>query len=615
MITIITEPEGRLRSRRKRAVVYSRLLCLSIVAAGHSALAQSVAGTGGDNGGTNAVGSGGIGTGSAGRSDTVGTGPIGASPSVLPPSGIGALAPDVRLGNLGGLTKASGVPPAPGGERAWTITPQVAVVEEYSSTRAGGTGRSQQGGEFISSVQPSIAISGDTSRLQGSLSYAPQIEFHVPDGNQNRVDQFANARLLATLVPQTLFLDLRGGATVQAIAAGQAPSTTTNLNRSNTTQEYDFSASPYALHRFGSWGTGEIGGTIARSTQNSLQSTGPQTAEQATLANLLDANNENTTIYGGHVAFTTGEAFSRYNGSALAQATSFDGTGVLQGAARDTVTLDNGYAVTRNITALVKLGYERIRYAGTSPVHISDAILNGGIRLTPNADSSITIRYGHEDGLNSLTIDASYAPTARTRLYARYSTGLTTEAEQLQNALATSDLDSLGNPVDHSTGAPLVNAGNFFGTQNSLFRTSIASVTGTLALPRDTISLSVNSQSQTLISASNPTVLAAANTPNGLGVGSSRGVYGAINWSHELRPDLQSTLYTQYGVTSGGGISGNEQLFVVSAVLSYALSATLSGQLQYSYNRNFGENTLATLGSTRTGNEQSLFLVSLVKSF
>lgn len=598
-------PERRPRSAPVRGPVGGRvggaLLCVAVATLGRGALADDAAGPG--------------------AADTGTAGPLGAAPTVLPAIGVGPAAPDVRLGNLGVL---GGVPPAPGGGRAWTVTPQLGITEEYSSAGTGIGGSS--GAQYITTVQPSLAATGDTTRLHGELIYAPQLQFYQPDGDQNQVAQNFNGRLLATLLPQTLFLDLRGSGAVQSIAAGQAPAGTTNLSPANSSQTYSFSVSPYALHRFGTWGTGEIGAGVSRSIQNALQTAappaGPQTAVQAALADLAAASNQNTTSYDGHVAFTTGETFGRYNGAALAQASSSQGGGVLAGGYRDTATLDNGYAVTRTITALATIGYERIHYGGTTPTRIDDAIWNAGVRLEPNADSTITVRYGHQDGLNSLLVDAGYAPTVRTHIFARYSTGLTTGAEGLQNALASSDLDSLGNPVDHATGAPLAAGGNFFGTQNSLFRTTVASLTGVLALDRDSFAVGLNSQQQKLISASDAATLAASEAASNagvLGLGSSRGVYGSLNWSHQLRPDLQSTVYGRYGVSSStGGTAGTEQLVVVSAGLSYALSKTLSGSLQYSYDRNFGADQVvagANGALAAISGDQSLVVVSLVKSF
>ncbi|MDR3534946.1 MAG: TIGR03016 family PEP-CTERM system-associated outer membrane protein [Acetobacteraceae bacterium] len=602
--------EHRPRATLVRDRVHGALLCVALATLGHAALADDTGANTGGTGGPTA------GNATAGNPTAGNTGPTGASPSVLPATGVGAGAPDVRLGNLGAqLAPPGGVPPQPA-NRDWTITPQIMLSEEYLT---GGTGLGGvSGNQYITTVTPSVAVTGDTSRLHAEVFYAPQVQFYVPGGSQNQVAENFNARLLATLLPQTLFLDLRGSGSVASIAAGQAPTGTTAQSTANTSQNYTFSASPYALHRFGDWGTGEIGGSIARITQNALQNTlpttGPQTPAQVLLAELAAASAQNATSYSGHLGFTTGEAFGRYNGAALAEATNTQGQGVLSSAYRDIVSLDSGYAITRGIIALATIGYERIHYAGTTPILINDAIWNVGFRLVPNPDSSITVRYGHQDGLNSVLVDASYQPTARTHIYARYSTGLSTQTELLQNALATSDLDSLGNPVDHATGAPLLPVSDFFGTQNSLFRTTVGSLTGELSLDRDTVTLGVNSQQQKLVSAADSV---------GLALGSTRGVYGSLAWSHLLREDLQSALYGQYGVTSGGGVAGSQQLVVVSATLSYALTKTLSGSLQYSYNRTFGGNLVpgGPLGGTigggaaGTSTEQNIVLLSLAKSF
>jgi hypothetical protein len=260
-------------------------------------------------------------------------------------------------------------------------------------------------------------------------------------------------------------------------------------------------------------------------------------------------------------------------------------------------------------------------------VHISDTVWSVGVRLEPDANSSITVRYGHHDGLDSASLDAGFQPTARIHVYARYSTGLTTQAEQLQNALATSDLDTQGNPVDHLTGAPLVPVGNFFGTDNNLSKTTVASLTGVLQLDRDSFTASVNSQTQTLISGSSAAGLAAGAAAGGTNGGNSSGVYGSLSWSHELRPDLQSTLFAQYGIssTSQSGVAGapaqgnspDQRSISASALLSYALSRTLSGQFQYSYNQTSGgsQSGAGARASANGGSTQNIVLLSLLKSF
>ncbi len=609
--------ERRLRTR----MVRGSLLVVALAAMARGALADGLP-TGGVSGasggaatgaGTSSGASSGSGAGSLDGTPR-NSGPTGAAPSVLPATGVATGRPDVRLGDLGQPAQAQG------GDRPWSFTPSVGLSEAFSHT-TGAQVVDRAPNQLITTVSPSFIASGDSERLHGTLSYAPQVSLYTPDGDQNQLAQNFNARLLAELLPQTLFLDLRASGSVQSVATGQGPSSTSTLNRGNSTQNYDFSASPYAVHRFGPWGTAEIGGTVARSIQGSVQQSGfVQTGQAAGIDTA--ATNQNATFYGGHAAFTTGEAFSRYAGAALAQTTQAEGTGVLRGAYRDIVSLDNGYAITHGITLLAMLGYEHIHYAGTDPLLISDATWSAGVRLTPDPFSTLTVRYGHHDGFDSASVDGGYQISPRVTVYARYSSGLTTQAELLQNALATSDLDTQGNPVDHLTGAPLVPVDNFFGTQNSLFKTTTASLTAVWALPRDSFSAGVNSQQQQLVSGSSAAGLAAGGS-NG---SNSSGIYGSISWAHQLGVDLQSTLYAQYGTNhlSQSGIAGSplvrggtdQQSLSVSAALSYALTRTLSGQAQVSYNQVTGGQVADTArGAPGSTGSQGLLLLSVLKSF
>jgi len=608
----------------RRPAVIRGAVCLcvlagSVLAGGGTALAQDVAPSGGGAaaGGTSGTGTSGTGAANAGTSGTGttntgsitafpgSTGPILAAPSVLQQTGFAPSGPDVRLGNLGArvtsLLPGSNLQTGP--TRAWSFTPSLSGSEEYITGGQGGAnGRSNQ---FITTIQPGIAATADTVRLNGQFFYNPQVSLYSRSGSQDQVAQNVNTRLLATLVEQTVYLDLRGSGSQQTIAAGQSPYGATTQANSNLSQSYSFSAAPYAIHRFGDWGTGEIGGSIGRTLQSAVK--GLSLPTTPTLASAFaSAGNQNVTSTGGHLAFVTGEAFAHYNGAAEAQATSFSGSGVLQGAYRRSVTLDNGYALTRTITALATIGWEDIHYSGTAPVTIDDAIWSFGARLTPNPDSSITLRYGHQDGVTSVYLNGAYQVTARTRLFASYSEGLTTTGEQIQNALATSDLDALGNPVDHTTGAPIVAVGNFFGLNSNLSRTTLATVTIAWAFERDSLSASANSQTQTQVSASSQT---------GLANGTSRGVYGTLSWGHALWENLRSTTYLEYGTSSSSGaMSGNTRLVTVSTGLSYLLRPTLTGNLQYIFSQTSGQNTQLT-GSGNGSGAQSVILVNLSKTF
>ena len=520
-------------------------------------------------------------------------------PPIAPPGGpLAATGTNVRVGDLREALAAGGLgPPREHATRNWTISPTFGVGEEFTDNVLGRSG-SGSGDDLITLIQPGIDISATTIRLQGSLSYHPEIDIYARHSGDTQVAQNFGGQFLGVILPGTLFLDVRGyGNATSNGLGGSAGTAATTAN--GATQTFSVSISPYALRRFGSWGTGEIGGNFSRTTLGALTG-GSGSGSGFPGAGAFDtAANQNVTSYSGHAAFETGEAFDRYNGTALGYATKYDGSGVLNDAVRDTATIDNGYALTRLFTVLGRVGYEHIRYAGSSPTQIDDAIWDGGLRLSLGPDSTIEVRYGHHDGLDAASLDLALAPTARTRLYLRYSEGLSTEAEQLQNALASSDFDPLGNPVDHSTGAPLLAAGGFFGPQDNLYRSRVLSFTGELVEPRDVFSVSVNAEQNDLVSS--------GGEPDSLG--SNKGLYCSLDWSHTLSPTLSMSVYSQYGVLDDGGVTGRENVGLASVALIDALSPSLSAQLRYSYDRRSGG------GGSDAASSQNVILLSLEKSF
>ena len=470
----------------------------------------------------------------------------------------------------------------------WSFTKSLSLDQEYDSTLSNGYGAiasGRGGAAFVTTLQPSVAVTRTTSRVQLDFDYAPAlrlVEGGGPDNGGNRVTQTFDGHLLATLLPQTAFIDLRAYGSEQPRFGGSAPATATTLNTQATTQDYSFTVSPYLLHRFGGAGTAELGYSFARTLQDSPTLDRGLPGLPGPALNAI--GNQDVTTQNEHLSFTTGEDFGRYNGAALITNTDDSGGGVLAGAHRRVASLDSGYAITRTLTALVRVGYEDIAYSGTSPVRIQDAIWDVGARLTASATSSFTLRYGHHDGLNALTFSGNISPTARTRLYGEYSEGLSTPIEELQNALADSDIDALGDPVDHSTGIPIYVANDVSGTQDGLYRLRRFSIGGQIQRDRDVFALSLNRDQRTLVSS--PFVGAVA---AGV-VGSNTQTAGTLSWSRELNPTLSGVASFEYSAGDGlpgaaglQGADGSSNTVAVSLSFNQQFSETLAGTFLYSY--------------------------------
>ncbi len=558
-----------------------------------------------------------VGTGTAWAQ--AGGGPI--SPAVSPVVRLGDLRSQLQAYQPGQLPRSTGP--------AWLISPSIGV--DVGVTDNVFVVDRPRKADVFTLISPAVVVSGDTARLKVNVAYTPRIAVYASTSEQTRVDQFFNGSALAAIVPETVFLDVRGSISQQSRAGGFANSDQT-LNRRDQVQSISFSATPYAEHRFGGWGTGRVGYSIARTLQNGREGDNvvfnQGSNQNGQFFGTPFGNTGNLTTQRERASFVTGENLGRINNISVLEAVQYNGSGPYRGAYRNTVSTDFGYAITRNIILLGGTGYQDLKFSGSPGVRINEPIWNVGVRLLPNADSSITVGYGRRDGANSVYLDGSYSPTVRTRIFARYSTGITTDSEEQQNLLQASSVGPTGLVTDSVTGAPVGSTSDFFGTQNGLFRLRRFSASGFLLLNRDSISLSVvNEQRTNLSSVAFDPNFSALNSSIGnvvvLPPGSSTsGTYGTVSWQHELSPVLTSTASFQYGVQSvgqngSGGSQPSTRTLSVTAGLGYQFTETLTGSARYSFTERSGGYGQPIFGTTNGNGSviENQVLVGLRKSF
>jgi hypothetical protein len=88
-------------------------------------------------------------------------------------------------------------------------------------------------GSFEGRLTPSIFVSGDTRLAQVNLSYSPILYYYPSDQSQSRISQNLNASVQGQIIPETLFLSLRGFATDTSSSGIYNPSGTQTINRAN----------------------------------------------------------------------------------------------------------------------------------------------------------------------------------------------------------------------------------------------------------------------------------------------------------------------------------------------------------------------------------------------
>ena len=476
--------------------------------------------------------------------------------------------------------------------------------------------------DAFTTISPTLQVSGDTSRLQVNLNYAPVATLYAQTPSQNRFDQYGNGVALATLVPDAVFLDLRGSVTQQSRTGGYGQTNTTlGLNRNDQIQSTAFSVTPYVQHRFGGLGTARLGYSLARTVQSGYGNQNNFNNTQALLFNNGFGATGNLTTQRERASFVTGENLGRVNDAVALEAVQYNGIGAYRNAHRNQVTNDVGYAITRTITALVGFGYQDLRFNSLPSLRINEPIWSVGGRLTPSPDSSLTITYGRRDGFNAAAVDGALSPTARTRVFVRYATGLTTDAEEQQNLLATSNVGPTGLLVDSVTGAPVSSSSGAFGTQHGLYRLRRFSITGLLLLNRDSVSVSLEQDDRQSVNTV-PAGLAGTTAPV---TASDSGVFGTLSWEHELSPAMSSTASLSYGVDNNGNLvgtaaSGSQRTVQTTLALNYIFTETLTGSARYLFTDRSGGAGRTNAGSFAYGQTgqnltENLLLVGLRKSF
>ena len=505
---------------------------------------------------------------------------------------------------------------------AWLIQPSISV--DTGITDNAQRASSARRADIYTVITPSITVSRDAPRLKLDATYAPSYTKYLNTKAQSGLAQTGNLRALAILVPDALFFDARASASQSSITGNSIASqnSTANYNRQNQVQTYTFSLGPYAQHRFGSWGVGRIGYSLQRTLQDvPSDQQGLSTVTQTGTAG--SGTTGNLTTHSENAVFTSGENLGRFNTTTTLSATQYRGSNAYRGAHRNEAQNQVGFAFTRTITLLGGFGYQDVAYNGTPAYRLREPTWNTGVRYAPNPDSIITVLYGRRDASNSISFDGQFAPTARTRISGRYSTGVTSDLQEAQSLLESTSVGTSGGLSDSTTGAPVSSSG-LSGTQNGIYRVRRLSLTASLLQQRNTYSVTISSEDRTTLTTST-SLLNNGTIPAGT---STSSVSASAAWQHDLTPDISTSLTAQYGTTNSTsqlvtGSGGKQRTLSMSAVLSKTFTQTLTGSLRYSFtDQSGGTGTNTTVYNPLTGRTfntgaytENVFLVGLRKSF
>jgi uncharacterized protein (PEP-CTERM system associated) len=517
---------------------------------------------------------------------------IGPVSGILPTTGFGN-ATSASIRNF--VSPAQPTGNAQGINYGGSLEAQVGYIDNVNGTSSASG--SKPIGSFEGRLTPSLFVSGESRLAQVNLSYSPTLYYYPSDQSQSRISQNLNASVQGTIIPETLFLNLRGFATDASNSGVYNPSGTQTVNRQDVEQIYSFSASPSLTHTFEDIGTLQASYSINDTTTLNPGNGSNNNNNINNINNgfgnyqpsyLAAPGDTRTLTQSENATFTSGSNFGRYHHTLALTGSQTSGNNGTPESHRDIASYGLAYAINRFVSVIGMVGYEDMSYGASSiygvstsnPYNFSGIIGNAGVKMTPNADSSATITYGWVDGGASFTLDATYKPTARTSLYASSSSGITTNSQQISGFVSDSSVNDSGISVDPNTGAPLQFANTAGGGTNQPYRLTRTSVTGALLLDRDTFSATVIASEQ-----KNPGGPVIQNV-------NSNSVFGSLSWQHQISETLSSNLSAHYGIqespSTSTSASSSTNSIAIDAMVSKIINDNLSGSIIYTFINNDG---------------------------
>lgn len=510
--------------------------------------------------------------------------------------------PTVRLGQFfgfpfGGAAQQFGDPQDP----SWRFGASAGLSVRATDNSSGNRGNNRSGsreGDVITTASAGLTAIGTGPRLAGSLSYSPSYSYFANDTGDARLRHRFAGNLLGTVVPDRVFLDVRGSANYLPISGGFLDGGTPSSGSDNTAQSASFSVTPYVQQRFGSLASGLVGYTYNFSRiDGTTQSLAP-----GQLPFFRDGENFSHT---GFAALRTGEDFGRLAGEARVNATEYGGDGALDGSHRYLYILETRYALFRGFAVLLEGGYEDTEFKGNPGYQVNEAVWGFGARWDPDPDTSITVRYQRRFGFDSPSVDARWQAGPRTVVFGRYSDTVSSTSLDQSDLLNQTRVNEFGEFVDLTTGAPRPQLNDGLQTtQTGLFRLRRGEVSVSQTFLRDVVSLRYSRTERRPLSADPGTVQFEQKSDT---VG--------LSWSRALDPVTALTLSGSVGIVETPQRNTEDTSYLFRASLSRQFSPTLNGSLAYEFtNRDTSLNVAnPTLGVN--DRPQNAVIASVRKSF
>lgn len=301
----------------------------------------------------------------------------------------------------------------------WKIVPSLDLKETYSDN-IGLAPAGNEKSDFVTQINPGIALTGTGPRLKVNARYGMQNLIYAEESRRNTTHHQLNAGANAELLDDFLFLDGKASISQQNISAF-GPQTTDNINTTNNlTETRTYSISPYLRHRFGSTASSEL-----RYTHDAVDaSTGGYLASQS---DRIQFN-----LNSGTAFKTLGWGLNYSN-----QQIDYSNARTID---METISGNLRYLVSTKLSLIATGGYEKNNYLaiGTKP---EGSFWSGGFAWAPAERTSIMASAGKRYFGSTYSLKANHH-TRRTAWSLDYSQDITTTRSQflLPATIDTADL-------------------------------------------------------------------------------------------------------------------------------------------------------------------------------
>ncbi len=499
-------------------------------------------------------------------------------PLLAPQYGFGTLQPQ-QFGGLGNFVPAA--PPAPPeGTALGAIQPGALPVQAgnlrappilvlpHASLVTGYTDNPRNTSKTLSDVYGDLrggtTISVDSVRFQGQLSGDADYRRYARATDLNTLNANLLGYGLGTIVRDHLYIDGRAAITQLSPVGGFGFANSTLIPASQQTQTTVLSLTPIARESVGGYVDGEFrynyGLTAFHngSLLNNTASPAPGTSLSDTTQNeatLTLATGSRINVIGSRLTFD----WAQTDSTSLSKSTQLLATDDLQ------------YQFNRTFAALARFGYEDISYPRQPAASTKGAVWSIGARVTPSADNSLVLNYGHQFGSEGLTGQLRYQLTPLTSIQASLDRGLGSTQQQILNNLNTSSVNANGTVVNSVTGVPtaLVNP-QFGATGTEIFSFQNARAGVQSSQGRNTFGVFGFVDQRT--AHGNTT-----GTPTGSG--SNTAIGANFSWGRSLTPRLSGGASLGYARE----MTNHQKTLTSSLNLSYVISDRLNATASYQF--------------------------------